>query len=245
MTDPSLPPSYELSQQGHDQKIVGDFEKLQKLILSKVSVQDTEEDCDGDDSKDSKESEKQQSFFQAPVQPLRIQKRTPHGIRPLPPSPADAQSRSKPATITGPLKEVPELQNYQAVLSPPPPFTVVGPPLDGLPYEHSMRHAGGSAASSSICTSSCASSNLSPVRRGQQRPSSSYSSTKPHADSYRRNSHNPYLEYPSSGHSKNSSTSTRLTFDPSIAYGTSSNTKHDLWEHPSDSTSNNATSLYR
>jgi len=241
MTDPSLPPpSYELSQQGHDQKIAGDFEKLQRLALSKVPVQDIEEDRDGDDSKDSKESEKQQSFYQIPVQPLRIQKRTPHGVRPLPPSPADAQSRGKPAAITSPLKEA-ELHNYQAVSSPPPPFTVVTPP-DGLPYEYSMRHASGPAASSSLSTPSSASSN---VRRGQHRPSSSYSPSKPHADSDRRISHNPYLEYPNSSHPKNRSTFTRLTFDPSIAYGTSSNTTHDLWEHPSDSTSNNATSLYR
>ncbi|OAX43471.1 hypothetical protein K503DRAFT_796273 [Rhizopogon vinicolor AM-OR11-026] len=226
MTDPFVPPpSYELSQQGwHDQKIP---EKLQELILSKIPIQGVEEERDEDDSKDSKEPEKQPSLFQTPVQPLRVQKRTPRGARPLPPSPADAQSRSKPAASAPPLKEKEALQNHEAVFSPPPPFTVVGPTPNNR-----------------------ASFNPSPVHSRQQRPSSSlsssssYSSVQPHADSYRRISHSPYLEHSSLSPPENSTPATRMRFDPSIAYGTSSNTLYDLWERPSHSTSNNAPSLY-
>lgn len=239
MTDPSIPPpSYQLSQQGHDKKIT---EKLGELILSKMPLQDVEEETehDGDDSKDSKEPDKQHSFFQAPVQPLRIQKRTPRGARPLPPSPADAQSCSRPAAIT-PLKEEPELQD-QVILSPPPPFTAVGPSLDGPPYEQSMHHSRGSAAPSSLSTPNHTSFHSSPVYRAQQRPSSSYSPAQPHTDSYRRISHNPYFERSSSSSSENISTVNRVKFNPSIAYGTSS----DLWERPFNSTSVNAASLYR
>jgi hypothetical protein len=246
MTDSSIaPPSYELSQQGHDKKII---EKLQEFILSsKLPVQDIEEEHDRDDSKDSKEPEKQQPLFQTPVQPLRIQKRAPRGARPLPPSPADVQSRSRPAAITPipPLREEAEFQEHHVVVSPPPPFAVVGPSLDGPPYEASMHHANVSAASSSFSNPNRTSFNPSPVRRGQQRPSSSYSPAQPHPDSYRRISHNPYLESSNSSSPQNNPSVTRLRFDPSVAYGTSSNSMHDLWEHPSASTSVNATSLYR
>lgn len=237
------PPSYELSQQGHDPKIVE--KKLQELLLSKIPIHAVEEECDEDDIKDSKESEEQKqkqpsSLFQTPVQPLHIQKRTP---RPLPPSPADAQySRSTPAAIRtiGPLKEELEHRDYQEVLSPPPPFAAVGPSLEGPPYEYSMHRASGSASQP---TPNRSSFNPPPVRRGQHRPSSSYSPAEPRAEtSYRCNSHGSYLE-PSSS-KRLISSNARLNFNPSIAYATSSNTVYDPWEHASDSTAVNAASLY-
>lgn len=244
------PPSYELSQQGHDRKIVE--KKIQELLLSKIPIHAVEEERDEDDSKDSKEPEEQKqkqpsSLFQTPVQPLHIQKRTFRGARPLPPSPADAQySRSKPAAIhpIGSLKEEPEHHDYQEVLSPPPPFTAVGPSLEGPPYEYSMYRASGSASQPPPNRSSF---DPSPVRRGQHRPSSSYSPAEPRAEtSYRRISHDSYLEPSSSkplmpaGKSSNA----RLNFNPSIAYATSSNAVYDPWEHASDSTVVNAASLY-
>ncbi|KAG1754066.1 uncharacterized protein EDB91DRAFT_434472 [Suillus paluster] len=237
------PPSYELSQQGHDQKIVE--KKLQELLLSKIPIHDVEEEHDGDDSKDSKETETQkekQPLFQTLVQPLHIQKRTPRGSRPLPPSPADAQSRSKAIAIhpTGPVAE--EIE-YQPVLSPPPPFTAVGPSFDGPPYEYSMYHASGSAAPSPLSTPNRASFNPPTVRRGQQRPFSSFSPAEPHAEtSYRRISHGAYLE-PSSSRTFTPPAS-RLSFDPSIAYATLSNAMYDPWERTSDSTAVDPTSLY-
>lgn len=242
------PPSYELSQQGHDQKIVE--KKLQDLLLSKIPIHDIEEEHDGEDSKDSKETEKKQPLFQAPVQPLHIQKRAPRGARPLPPSPADAHSRSRSTNINliGPLAEETEHQDHRAIISPPPPFTVVGPSLDGPPYEYLMYHASGSAAPSPFSTPNRTSVNPPPVRRGQHRPSSSYSPAEPYAESsYRRVSQGAYLE-PSSLKNATppgkSSTATRLSFNPSIAYTTSSNDMYDPWERISDSTAVNATSLY-
>ncbi|KAG2156087.1 hypothetical protein DEU56DRAFT_219737 [Suillus clintonianus] len=241
------PPSYELSQQ--DRKIVE--KKLQELLLSKIPIHNVEEEHVEDDSKDSKEPEEQkqkQDLFQTSVQPLRIQKRTPRGARPLPPNPADAQySRRKPAAIhpIGPLKEELEPQDYQPVLSPPPPFTVVGPCLDGPPYEHSMYHASGSAAQS---PPNRISFNSTPVHRGQHRPSSSYSPAEPCPEtSHRRISHGSYLEPSSSKHLTppgKSFPATRLNFDPSVAYATSSNLMYDPWEHTSDSTTINPASLY-
>lgn len=246
------PPSYELSQQGHDRKIVE--KKIQELLLSKIPIHPVEEERDEDDSKDSKEPEEQKqkqpsSMFQAPVQPLHIQKRTLRGVRPLPPSPADAQySRSKPAAIhpIGPLKEEPEPHDYQEVLSPPPPFTAVGPSLEGPPYEYSMYHASGSASQHPPNRSSF---DPSPVRRGQHRPSSSYSPAEPRAEtSYRRISHGSYLEPSCSKHltPPGKSSNTRLNFNPSVAYATSSNAVYDPWERASDSTAvnYNAASLY-
>ncbi|KAG1755665.1 hypothetical protein EDB19DRAFT_1662398 [Suillus lakei] len=244
------PPSYELSQQGHDRKIVE--KKLQELLLSKIPIHDVEEERDEDDSKDSKEPEQQNqkqplSSFQTTVQPLHIQKRIPRGARPLPPNPADAQyPRSKPADIhlIGPLKEEPEHQDYQVALSPPPPFTPVGPSLEGPPYEYSMYRASGTAAQFPPNRTSF---NPPPVRRGQHRPSSSYSPAEPRAEtSYRRISHGAFLEPSSSKHSTpaGKSFNTRLDFNPSIAYETSSNVMYDPWEHTSNSTAVNATSLY-
>ncbi|KAG2367354.1 hypothetical protein BDR07DRAFT_1606264 [Suillus spraguei] len=195
------PPSYELSQQGHDRKIVE--KKLQQLLLSKIPIHDVEEERDEVDIKDSKESEEKQpsSSFQTPVQPLHIQKRTLRGARPLPPRPADAQcSCGKPAAINqiGPLKEEPEHQDYEEVLSPPPPFTVVGPSLEGPPYEYSMYHSKGSAPQQPPNRTSF---NPPSVRRGQHRPSSSYSPAEPRTEtSYRRISHGSYLEPSSSKH---------------------------------------------
>ncbi|KAG2141726.1 uncharacterized protein EDB93DRAFT_620507 [Suillus bovinus] len=243
------PPSYELSQQGHDQKIIE--KNLQELLLSKIPIHDIEEERDENDSKDSKDSEEQKQkqpsgLFQTPVQPLHIQKRTPRGARPLPPSPADAQySRSKPAAIhpIGPLKEELEHQEYHEVFSPPPPFTAVGPSLEGPPYEYSMYHASGSAPQP---TPDRTSFNPPSVRYGQHRPSSSYSSAEPRAETFhRRISHGSCLE-PNSKHSTlpGKSSDTRLNFNPSIAYATSSNAMYDLWEHASDSTAVNAASLY-
>ncbi|KAG2348936.1 hypothetical protein BDR05DRAFT_391683 [Suillus weaverae] len=244
------PPSYELSQQGHDRKIVE--KKFQELLLSKIPIHDVEEERDEDDIKDSKEPEEQKqkqplSLFQTSVQPLHIQKRTLRGARPLPPSPADAQySRSKPAAIhpVGPLKEEPEDQDYQEVLSPPPPFTVVGPSLEGPPYEYSMYRASGSALQPPPNPTSF---NPPPVRRGQQRPSSSYSPAEPRTEiSRRRISHGSYLEFPSSKHlaPPGKSSNARLNFNPSIAYATSSNAMYDPWENASDSTAVNPASLY-
>lgn len=241
------PPSYELSQQGHDRKIVE--KKLQQLLLSKIPIHDVEEERDEVDIKDSKESEEKQpsSSFQTPVQPLHIQKRTLRGARPLPPRPADAQcSCGKPAAInqTGPLKEEPEHQDYEEVLSPPPPFTVVGPSLEGPPYEYSMYHSKGSAPQQPPNRTSF---NPPSVRRGQHRPSSSYSPAEPRTEtSYRRISHGSYLEPSSSKHSTPSgkSSNTRLNFNPSIAYASSSDAMHNHWEHTSDSTAVNAASYY-
>ncbi|KAG1768207.1 hypothetical protein EDD22DRAFT_873382 [Suillus occidentalis] len=228
------PPSYELSQQGHDRKIVE--KKIQELLLSKIPIHAVEEERDEDDSKDSKEPDEQKqkqplSLFQTPVQPLHIQKRTLRGARPLPPSPADAHySRSKPAAIhpIGPLKEEPEHHDYQEVLSPPPPFTAV-------------------VALRRNTHPNCSSFDPSPVRRGQHRPSSSYSPAEPRAEtSYRRISHGSYLEPSYSKHltPPGKSSNTRLNFNPSVAYATSSNTVYDPWEHASDSTVVNAASLY-
>jgi hypothetical protein len=240
------PPSYELSQQGHDQKIVE--KKLQELLLSKIPIHAVEEECAEDDSKDSKELEEQKQtqpsgLFQTPVQPLHIQKRP---LRPLPPNPADAQhSRSTPAAIhpIGSLKEAPEHQDYQEVLSPPPPFAAVGPSLEGPPYEYSMYRASGSASQPPLNRSSL---NPPPVRRGQHRPAS-YSPAEPRAEtSYQCNSHGSYLEPSSSKHlaPPGKSSNARLNFNPSIAYATSSNAMYDLWEHASNSTAVNAASLY-
>ncbi|KIK48879.1 hypothetical protein CY34DRAFT_515767 [Suillus luteus UH-Slu-Lm8-n1] len=244
------PPSYELSQQGHDRKIVE--KKIQELLLSKIPIHAVEEERDEDDSKDSKEPEEQKqkqpsSLFQTPVQPLHIQKRTLRGARPLPPSPADAHySRSKPAAIhpIGSLKEEPEHHDYQEVLSPPPPFTPVGPSLEGPPYEYSMYCASGSASQHPPNRSSF---DPSPVRRGQHRPSSSYSPAEPRTEtSYRRVSHGSYLEPSCSKHSTppRKSSNTRLNFNPSVAYATSSNPVYDPWEHASNSTAVDAASLY-
>ncbi|KAG1872634.1 hypothetical protein C8R48DRAFT_695118 [Suillus tomentosus] len=244
------PPSYELSQQGHDRKIVE--KQFQELLLSKIPIHAIEEERDEDDSKDSKEPEEQKQkqpsgLFQTSVQPLHIQKRTLRGPRPLPPSPADAQySRSKPAAIqpNGPLKEEPEHGEYQEVFSPPPPFTAVGPSFEGPPYEYSMYHVSGSASQPQPSRTSF---NPPPVRRGQHRPSSSYSPAEPRTEtSHRRISHGSCLE-PSnskplmpSGKSSNA----RLNFNPSIAYATSSNDMYDSWGHASDSTAVNPASLY-
>ncbi|KAG2088489.1 uncharacterized protein F5147DRAFT_53614 [Suillus discolor] len=218
------PPSYELSQQGHDRKIVE--KKLQELLLSKIPIHAIEEERDEDDSKDSKEPEEQKQkqpsgLFQTSVQPLHIQKRTLRGPRPLPPSPADAQySRSKPAAIQpiGPLKEEPEHGEYQEGFSPPPPFTAVGPSFEGPPYEYSMYHVNGSASQPKPNHTPF---NPPPVRRGQHRPSSSYSPAEPRKSS-----------------------NARLNFNPSIAYATSSSAMYDSWEHASDSTAVNPASLY-
>lgn len=244
------PPSYELSQQGHDRKIVE--KKLQELLLSKIPIHNVEEELEEDDSKDSKEPEEQKqkqplSLFQGPVQPLHIQRRTLRGARPLPPSPADAQySRSKPVAIypIGPLKEEPE--HYQELLSPPPPFTAVGPSLEGPPYEYSMYRASGSASQPPPNRTSF---NPPPIRRAQHRPSSSYSPAEPPVEtSYRRISHGSYLEPSSSKHPMptppGKSSNARLNFNPSIAYATSSSSMYDPWEHASDSTAVNAASLY-
>lgn len=240
MTDSFIPPpSYQLSQQGNDEKIT---EKFKELILSKIPPQDVEEEHDGDDTKDSKEPEKPLSLFPDPVQPLRIRKRPPRGARPLPPSPADVQSRSRPAVTPPIIPPKGEPDQDQVLLSPPPPFTAVDPSRNVSPYERSMHHASGSATSSLSVPTPTPMHPYS-VRRGQQRPSSSYSPAQSHADSYRRISHNPYLETSSS--SKNILPVTRLKFDPSIAYGTSSNVMRDLMEHPSDSTPVNANLLYK
>lgn len=244
------PPSYELSQQGHDRKIVE--KKIQELLLSKIPIHAVEEERDEDDSKDSKEPEEQKQkqpspLFQTPVQPLHIQKRTLRGARPLPPSPADAHySRSKPAAIhpIGSLKEEPEHHDYQEVLSPPPPFTPVGPSLEGPPYEYSMYCASGSASQHPPNRSSF---DPSPGRRGQHRPSSSYSPAEPRTEtSYRRVSHGSYLEPSCSMYSTppRKSSNTRLNFNPSVAYATSSNPVYDPWEHASNSTAVDAASLY-
>jgi hypothetical protein len=244
------PPSYELSQQGHDRKIVE--KNFPELLLSKILLHNVEEEHDEDDSKDSKEPEEQKqeqplSLFQTPVQPLHIQKRTLRGPRPLPPSPADAQySRSKPVVIhpIDTLKEEPE--QYQELPSPPPPFTAVGPSLEGSPYEYSMYRA---SVSTSQPPPNSTSSNPPPVRRGQHRPSSSYSPAEPRAEtSYRRISHGAYIEPSSSKHLTSippgKSSNARLNFNPSVAYATSSSAMYDPWEHASDTTAINATSLY-
>jgi hypothetical protein len=86
-----------------------------------------------------------------------------------------------------------------------------------------------------------------PVRRGQHRPSSSYSPAEPPAEtSYLCTSHGSYLEPSSSKHLTPSgkSSNARLNFNPSIAYATPSNTMYDPWVHASDSTAVNAASLY-
>ncbi|KAI6047161.1 hypothetical protein EDC04DRAFT_2622002 [Pisolithus marmoratus] len=79
------------------------------------------------------------AFMEIPVRPLHLQKRAPapkyggtRGPRPLPPCPTNAKVQSMHGKEILPAQD----DHGQNNLSPaPPPFTPVGPSLDGPPYE--------------------------------------------------------------------------------------------------------------
>ncbi|KAH7887717.1 hypothetical protein F5I97DRAFT_882150 [Phlebopus sp. FC_14] len=220
------PPPYELSLQ-RDQKI---SEELQLLELSTKPPIEDKDDGECEESKDSK-ALAQKAFVEASIQPLRIQKRSGaansnglRGPRPLPPSPADACARNARWPQHGP-RTSPELHAKDPV-SAPPPFTPLGPSLDGPPYEQTFSHRTTSGAPSPLPNLPQSLPDGPRHWHNNRRPQSSWASAE---------------STPGPAAPPTKSHRMRLAFDPSVAY-VNSNT--DQWDAVFERQTVSAASLY-
>ncbi|KAH7914331.1 hypothetical protein BJ138DRAFT_1144060 [Hygrophoropsis aurantiaca] len=208
------PPTYELSQQGHDQKIPDQLQAsfvVPKTPIGKVNEEDDEYGQDHvDNTSASKELQYQAAFFQ----PLQIKKRSPSGngaqrsSRPLPPNPAEAHAYNRQVNSSphGHHYLPEKAQSHNAYHYGAPPFSA------GSPYTHN------SVPISPISNSAHAPFDAPPNFHGGSRP------FKPNQRSEQASSFYPRASQFGFQNALSSSTRnppTRVNFDPSVAYANS------------------------
>ncbi|KAH7929473.1 hypothetical protein BV22DRAFT_128142 [Leucogyrophana mollusca] len=235
------PPTYELSQQGHDQKIPDQFQaSLASLVISKTQIskveEEEEEECDeGNEAPGSKDSQSKGAL----VQPLRINKRFPSGngaqrlSRPLPPNPADAQTYSRQVSLSNRRTgHFPEDKRHDDYRYRPPPLA------SGPSYGH---YASGSVPPSPLSSPTRASYDPPPSFYQPSRPPGPYQPTEQAPAFYPRTSLYGSQDSLSASTPSNRNTSTRVYFDPSVAYSSRLNQR---WADVDEPRAVNPASLY-
>ena len=244
MSDPYFPPPppYQQSLE-NDQKIT---ESLQQAELSKKTpIHDDSQHADWERTKESIALQNK-ALMEAPERPLHLEKRSPlpsgrglRGPRPLPPRPVHSKPQSAQGLEPPRLNSIIEVKMHEESaeehLPPaPPPFTPVGPSLDGPPYQEVADTAN---VSHSFPLQSGPLHSMSDIPRHNRRPHTSHPTTETYNSSF--SEHNS--SSPSQGNMKAPSRSrARLAFDPSVAYSL-----NDPWNNINESRAANPASLYR